>query len=1070
MNKHHAGARVLPRSACALLVVILIVTTLPLAYGTVAPTGLAFGNQAVGVPTASKNVTVTNATKKAMTISSIATNLPQFTETNNCPASLPVAGTCTIAVVFDASATGIFVGTLSVIDNLGTQNVVLKGTGIVDLTATPASLSFGNAVLGKTVSAKVVTVKNNETIALTIDSIATDLTDFSISTNTCPLSPATLAAGAICKVSIIFAPTQAGTRNSTLTITDSANNNPTVSLTGTGIAPVLVAPASLIFNGQPLGTTSTAQVVTLVNNQSTKLMITSVTSSLADFVLGSTCPISPAKLAVGGSCSVSVAFSPAATGTRNGLLTFTDSAINSPQTVSLNGTGLPASLVSLAVAPSNPTIPAGTTQQFTATGTYTDGTVQDVTASSTWSSSDTSVATVTAGLASGVSGGTVTISAAIGPINNGTTLTVTPVQTIQSRTPRRICVTESETATSVSCSLSSAVAAGDGLVVFLTSTSGLTLAPDALQDVNSNSYSLLAGPVSGGYGSLYLGYSRVSTPLSVGSTITLQVTGPDSWGITVDDIGPVPENSVDSGATFQNPDTGFPNENNPVTGVPGWWTGQTAPTTGTSDLCMADLGIGPNYHNSGPPSPVTAFTTDNNFTKLAMTQFYDQSDPNFVSGGGVLTMYSEVPAGSSVQSDVVTNDAIPNSAPAILYCFKEGPGNVINPPRFTGNFCTGSPSCTIDNVAAGDMLAINVHTLNPMPFNPITISDTQLESITFDQEDGSVGLGAWHISPVVTPGSHTITATDSADPAIFLSVMEIAGQASGNPIDAMSQNTYNNSPLASTIVNTVTPNDLLYAWGRSALGSDEAQGFTGIEVAPTVEYGLAATPGANPVAILPRGTSPWLATGLQGFAIRPAGTSQPPVTGPQFTGNYCVGDGQNACTINNVVPGDLLIVSSIVVGPLSQNPQLTDSLNEAIVVDRPLDTDGLLDFSTWHVASVANGGSHTFTVDTSIEIIVTEFTAQSQSNPIDAVTVLTGTTGGFASASVQTSQGNDLIYAFCGTDSLTGWGDGFAAIQTSPTAEYRIAASTAGTETASCASSTGDTTAPWLIQVLAIKH
>lgn len=1057
-------------SALELTMLLLVAGSFSSAQ-SVTPTSLSFGNQVIGTASAAKNVTLTNGKKTAITISGIATNLADYTETNNCPATLSAGSNCTIAVSFDPAATGTRRGTLTVTDSGGTQKVNLTGNGILAAVATPTSLSFGNEVIGKKSGSKIVTVKNNQSMSLTLTSITTDLADYSVATNACPISPATLAAGATCKFSVVFTPTALGPRNSTLTIADNASNNPTVSLSGNGVPPVAVGPTSLSFAGQPLGTTSAGQVVTLVNNQSTQITIASITSSLGDFGLSSTCPISPSKLAAGASCSVSVAFSPTATGTRSGTLTFVDNASNSPQTVSLSGTGLPAALVSIAVTPPNPSISEGTTQQFSATGTYTDSSSQDLTSSSTWSSSNTTAATMNAsGLATGLTAGSSTIAAAFGTISGSTTLTVTAVQAVLSRVPRRICVIESETATSVSCTLSTDLPAGNGLVVFLTSTAGLPLAPDALQDSSANAYTLLAGPVSGGYGSIYLGYSQLSTALSAGSTISAAVSGPDSWGITVDDIGPVQTNSVDTGVTLQNPDTGLPNDNNPATGMPGWWTGQTTPTTGASDMCVADLGVGPNYIGSGPPAPITTFTTDNNFTKLAMTQFYDQSDPSYTSGGSVLTMYSEVAAGSAVQSHVITSDSIPNSAPAVLYCFKEGPGTVSNPPWFTGNFCTGQATCTINNVAAGDMLAISVHTLNSLPLNPIAISDSQPESITFDEIDGSVGLGTWHISPVLTPGSHTITAADTADPAIAVSVMEIAGQASGNPVEATSQNTYNYSAQASTVVTTVAPNDLLYAWGRSALGSDEGQGFTSIEVAPTVEYALAPAPGLHEVSIRPRGSSPWTATGIQGIAIRPSGTSQSPVSGPQFTGNYCVGDGQNTCTINNVSAGGLLIISSIVVGPLSQNPQLTDSLNEAIVVDRPLDSDGLLDFSMWHIASVANAGSHTFTVDTSIEIIVTEYSAQSQVNPIDAITVATGTTGGFATATVQTSQGNDLIYSFCGTDSITGWGDGFAAIRTSPTAEYKIAASTPGAETATCASSTGDTSAPWVIQELAIKH
>src|SRR5439155_747331 len=57
----------------------------------------------------------------------------------------------------------------------------------------------------------------------------------------------------------------------------------------------------------------------------------------------------------------------------------------------------PAALVSIAVTPANPAIPKGTTQQFSATGTYSDASTQDLTSSVTWASSNTAAATISAG-------------------------------------------------------------------------------------------------------------------------------------------------------------------------------------------------------------------------------------------------------------------------------------------------------------------------------------------------------------------------------------------------------------------------------------------------------------------------------------------------------------------------------------------------------------------------------------------------------------------------------------------------------------------------------------------------
>lgn len=90
----------------------------------------------------------------------------------------------------------------------------------------------------------------------------------------------------------------------------------------------------------------------------------------------------------------------------------------------------PALLVSIAVTPVNPSIALGTTQQFIATGTFSDSTTQDISSSVTWSSSNTGVATISnatgsKGLATSVREGSTIIKAVFGGISGSTTLTVT---------------------------------------------------------------------------------------------------------------------------------------------------------------------------------------------------------------------------------------------------------------------------------------------------------------------------------------------------------------------------------------------------------------------------------------------------------------------------------------------------------------------------------------------------------------------------------------------------------------------------------------------------------------------
>jgi hypothetical protein len=88
----------------------------------------------------------------------------------------------------------------------------------------------------------------------------------------------------------------------------------------------------------------------------------------------------------------------------------------------------PPNLVSIAVAPANPSITAGVSQRFTATGTFSDNSTQTL-ASAAWSSSANGVATVTSdvsnfGTAFGVAQGSAIVSACTGTICGTTTLTV----------------------------------------------------------------------------------------------------------------------------------------------------------------------------------------------------------------------------------------------------------------------------------------------------------------------------------------------------------------------------------------------------------------------------------------------------------------------------------------------------------------------------------------------------------------------------------------------------------------------------------------------------------------------
>ncbi len=109
------------------------------------------------------------------------------------------------------------------------------------------------------------------------------------------------------------------------------------------LAPALSVPAApLNFGSWPLNTKSTAKVDAITSSGGLDLNLSSITftgTNAGDFSQTNTCPGIPGLLGPNVTCNVSVFFTPSGYGKRTATLTFTDNAGNSPQTVSLSGSG-----------------------------------------------------------------------------------------------------------------------------------------------------------------------------------------------------------------------------------------------------------------------------------------------------------------------------------------------------------------------------------------------------------------------------------------------------------------------------------------------------------------------------------------------------------------------------------------------------------------------------------------------------------------------------------------------------------------------------------------------------------
>lgn len=120
-----------------------------------------------------------------------------------------------------------------------------------------------------------------------------------------------------------------------------------------------------------------------------------------------------------------------ANGIMTGTTTITATDLETGIKGSTNLTVTPAVLVSIAVTPQNSSITRGISQQFTATGTFSDSTTQDISGLVSWTSSDISIATISSatgseGLSSSISIGSTTITSTdpTTGLNASTTLTV----------------------------------------------------------------------------------------------------------------------------------------------------------------------------------------------------------------------------------------------------------------------------------------------------------------------------------------------------------------------------------------------------------------------------------------------------------------------------------------------------------------------------------------------------------------------------------------------------------------------------------------------------------------------
>jgi hypothetical protein len=335
---------------------------------TLSPASLTFATQAVGTASAAKTITVTNSGNAALTVTQVATT-GDFAETDNCAGAsggVAAGASCAVQVTFLPTATGTRAGLLTVYGNVagGQATAVLTGAGAPPATIVlnPIAVTFSGTNLGSVSAAQNITISNTGGVTATLQTpVVTG--DFTITANTCG---AALGAGVGCTVSVAFQPTASGTRNGTLSVTDSVGTQ-TASLTGLGVLPATDAltPAALTFAAQQLNTASATEQVTLTNAGDAALTGIAAQIASGDFTVVNGCGNS---LNGHSTCALLVAFAPKSVGVGTGVLTVTD--VYRSQTVALSGTG---------VAPPGVSLSPMATLTFAATGVGLSAAAQTVT-------------------------------------------------------------------------------------------------------------------------------------------------------------------------------------------------------------------------------------------------------------------------------------------------------------------------------------------------------------------------------------------------------------------------------------------------------------------------------------------------------------------------------------------------------------------------------------------------------------------------------------------------------------------------------------------------------------------
>ena len=264
--------------------------------------------------------------------------------------------------------------------------------GPTSLLSMPTAHNFGtvNVGVGSAVVTKTINSIGNASVQLTSVTSSNAL-EFAIVGGTCTAG-AYVNPTQSCTVQVQFTPAATGARNGQITIVSNGIGSPqSFAVSGTGQTggagtPALTMPSATNFGTVSVGASSSVVAKTISSTGTAAAQITTVTSTNpSEFAIVSRTCTDGATVNAGSSCTVSVQFSPAASGARNGQITVTSNGTGSPQSFAVSGTGQ-----TVAGSPAL-SVPASANLGSSAVGVQTAGTQITINSTGTASATITSV-------------------------------------------------------------------------------------------------------------------------------------------------------------------------------------------------------------------------------------------------------------------------------------------------------------------------------------------------------------------------------------------------------------------------------------------------------------------------------------------------------------------------------------------------------------------------------------------------------------------------------------------------------------------------------------------------------